>query len=123
MTTLAEVLQFCSTANTAQRAQIINALAGGHFQNGPLPHEADEYGHKSHLVKRAEAVVKVKSAIDIGDEVKFLYNGVNYIGQVVKMLPKNVKVRIMSMDGDPTRRGVTVGAVVSVGATLIARNL
>jgi hypothetical protein len=99
---LSEVLAFIDTASPSERIAIA-AAAGAVSHNRNL---------------RAAATL---ATINVGEMVKFLYNGVNYEGQVVKINQKTAKVRITNMDSAPTRRGVVVGATVGVGASILAR--
>ena len=61
--------------------------------------------------------------IEAGATVTFPYNGVEYTALVLHLNQKTAKVRILKMDGPPTRKGVVVGAELRCGLSLLKRGV
>jgi hypothetical protein len=110
MTTLSDVLRFLQTADDVDK-NAVRAVLGTPFE------PTGRYG----ATKQARAVkaAATLSAINPGQMVTFLYNGVNYTGQVMKINTTTAQVRITAMSGPPTKKGVVVGSTPRVGASLL----
>ena len=122
--TLAHVLAFIKNADDVDKTAI-RAVLNMSFQPSTIedlmkpsmlaPHGLDR--------KQARAVqaAGVLGELGIGSLVSFPYNGVNYQGEITKINQVTAKVRITGMDGAPTKKGVHIGAIVGVPASILAR--
>jgi hypothetical protein len=102
--TLTDVLTFCSTASSVERAAIINALTAG----------------GSRQTSRQAAATVTLSQIVPGDIASFTYDSVQYEGLVKKINRTTATVTITKIVGVP-RRSLFVGSTVRVGASLLAK--
>lgn len=127
--TLTEVLKFLKSADEVELSAVRAAVGAPFRPIEPLPSVEDLM--KPNMLnpfglerKQARAILaeETLSKIDIGNEVTFPYNGVQYTGQVVKINRLTAKVRITKMSGAPTKKGVVVGANVKVSASILARS-
>jgi hypothetical protein len=131
--TVTDVVNFLKTADEVDR-NIIRATLGEPFRLSQTDgyktaHTVDDLMKPNmlapHGLERKQArmvqAAQVLGQLIIGDIVKFPYNSINYEGQITKINRTTAKVRIMKMDGPPTKKGVVVGAVVGVPASILAR--
>lgn len=112
--TLTDVLIFINDATPIERSAIINAL--GIFDGVTPSHE------KAVRNDRATKASETLSKLSINDPVSFPYDTATYHGTIEKINDVTAKVKITKIDGY-TRNRVTVGTVVKVSASILARGL
>ena len=71
---------------------------------------------------RTEKAAATLSQIKPTEAVRFLYDGVNYKAEVVKINRTTATVKITDIEGTP-RRAIFVGNIIRVSAGLLARSL
>jgi len=112
--TLTDVLIFINDATPIERSAIINAL--GIFDGVTPSHE------KAVRNDRAVRSAETLSQLSVNDSVTFPYDTAIYHGTIEKINNVSAKVKITKIDGF-TRNRVTVGTVVKVAASILARGL
>ena len=106
--TLEQVLSFCNTANSVQRAAILSAL--GANPNSP---------YMTPDPRRAQAA-ETLSKVSVGHPVSFPYGGASYTAEVLRINEKSAFVKLTEIIG---KSKFMVGQEIRVPAGILARNL